>query len=489
MQPVKKISFLLCLLSSIFIPLCQATTTQNCPTLSGLVIDKNHSTYNQARMISNYYQGKNRFPYAIVYTLNEEDVQHAMQYARCHKIPVRIRSGGHNHEGFSTGDGVIIIDVSKMKQLKIDKENKIITVQPGMTGGELYKNLTDVGLTQVGGTCSGVGISGLMLSGGMGPMIRKHGMACDNLISLNIVDANAKLLHVTKTNEYKDLFWASCGGGGGNFGVVTEMTINVYPAPSVTWFNIGWDWNQPIEKVISTWQDLFATDNDKWFSHLDIWAKAFPVKKFHKQPVKVMGVFWGTPDEAKLALQPLLKIGHPADTTIQFVDWESAIKSFEDATAVFITDKPEYKSSGSYAMQSLPENAIKIITTTLRNTHSTLFNVLLFSMGGASKHRSPTDTAYFYREAKFFLQYSNQWLQAKNDKLQIAETDTLRNKLLPYTQGDYIGNPDRNLSDYMTTYYGGNVAKLRCLKRKYDANNIFQFEQSILPAPLDWKCS
>ena len=328
-----------------------------------------------------------------------------------------------------------------------------------------------------------------MLSGGMGPMLRKHGMACDNLISLDIIDANAKILHVTKTNEYKDLFWASCGGGGGNFGVVTEMTIQVYPAPTVTWFNIGWDWNQPIEKVISTWQDLFATDNDRWFSHPDVWAKTFPAKKFHKQPVKVMGVFWGTPEEAKRELQPLLQIGHPADTTIKQVDWETAIKAFEDATAVFITAKPEYKSSGAYAMQSLPPQAIQTITTTLRNTQSPLFNVLLFTMGGAAKEISPTSTAYFYRDAKFFLQYSNQWLQAKNDKLQIGEVDTLRNQLLPYTKGNYTGNPDRNLTDYMTTYYGGNVQQLRCLKRKYDPEYLFQFEQSIPPAPHDWSCT
>ena len=157
---VKKFTLFVILLFPMFMEIGHAAA-QNCPALTGLVIEKNNPGYNQARMISNYYQGKNKFPNAIVYCQNAEDVQHALQYARCHKLPVRIRSGGHNHEGFSTGNGVIVIDVSKMKQLKIDKLNNIITVQPGITGGELYKKLTDVGLTQVGGTCSGVGISGL----------------------------------------------------------------------------------------------------------------------------------------------------------------------------------------------------------------------------------------------------------------------------------------------------------------------------------------
>ena len=164
-----------------------------------------------------------------------------------------------------------------------------------------------------------------------------------------------------------------------------------------------------------------------------------------------------------------------------------AIKNFEEATAVFLTDKPEYKSSGAYAMKPLPKAAVNIIVDTLRNSDFPLLNVLLFSMGGASAKIAPTDSAYFYRKATFFLDYSIQWLKSEEDKIQIAELDTLRAKLLPYTSGDYIGNPDRSLKDYLKVYFGDNVERLRCIKQKYDPGNLFQFEQGILPA--DHNCN
>lgn len=459
-----------------------------CPELTGRIVLPNDPAYDKARLVSNYYPSKNKFPATIVYCRNAQDVQHAVLWAKCQKMPIRVRSGGHNHEGFSTGNKVLIIDVSEMKQFKIDSSKNQVTVQPGITGGELYAALSKEGFTQVGGTCKDVGISGLVLTGGMGPLLRIHGLTCDTLVSFDMVDAKGQLLHVTKDNEYKDLFWASCGGGGGNFGIVTSLVLNIFPAKPVTWFNIGWEWDQPVEKIIATWQELFLSGDKQWFSHLDVWAKAFSSDKFQKKPIKVLGVFYGSPEEAKQKLAPFLKIGQPTDQTIELVDWIQAIRSFEEATNVFYTDKPEYKSTGAFAMKPLPPEAITIIVDALQKTDAPLLNVLLFSMGGASQDKRPTDTAYFYRDAKFFVCYSTQWLREKDDLKQIQEVDALRQRLIPYTEGNYVGNPDRALPDYLTTYYGGNVPRLQCIKRKYDPQNVFQHEQSIPPAPENQQC-
>lgn len=451
-----------------------------CPELTGVVVLPNQKEYEKSRLVSNYYTSKNSYPEAIVYCTSSQDVQNAVKWALCKKVPVRIRSGGHNHEGFSTGKG-LIIDVSKMKKVEVNQTTNIATLQPGITGGELYSLLYKEGLTQVGGTCADVGISGLVLTGGIGPLLRKHGLTCDTLIALEMVTAEAEIIHVTKDNEYKDLFWACRGGGGGNFGIVTSIVLQVYPAKKVTWFNIGWDWSQPFEEIIRTWQQLFDDGDKKWFSHIDIWAKQFPSEKLKKQPLKVLGVYYGTPEEAKKDLEPLLKIGQPKEQTIKLIDWVQAIKEFEESTAVFLTDKPEYKSTGAYAMKPLPKEAIKIIVDTLKNSQSPLLNVLLFSMGGACADLPPTDSAYYYRKAPFFLDYSIQWLKESEDKKQIAELDALRTKLLPFTVGDYVGNPDRSLEDYLKVYFGDNAERLRSVKRKYDPNNLFQFEQGITP--------
>lgn len=460
---------------------------KNCPELTGQVILRSNENYDKARLVSNYYTSKNSFPNVIVYCQTTQDVQNAVKWARCHNLPIRVRSGGHNHEGFSTGTGVIVIDVSKMKKVQVDKVKSIAKVEPGIIGGELYRKLFLEGFTQVGGTCEEVGISGLVLTGGIGPLLRKHGLSCDNLISFEIVDAKGDVLQVASDNEHKDLFWACCGGGGGNFGVVTSLVLKIYPAKQVTWFHLGWDWNQPVEKVIAAWQEFFLKDdNNRWFSHLDLWAKPFSIDRFKKQPIKVMGVFYGTPEDAKRELAPLLTIGKLNDETIELVNWDKSIKLFEDSTAVFITDKPEYKSTGAYAKSRLPDEAISILVETLRNSKTPLLNVLLFTLGGALRDKAPSDTAFFYRDAQIFFQYSSQWLKEKEDVQQIKELDALRERLLPYTKGDYPGNPDRSLKDYLTEYWGGNVARLCCVKRKYDPENIFRFEQSIPPA--DQEC-
>lgn len=198
--------------------------------------------------------------------------------------------------------------------------------------------------------------------------------------------------------------------------------------------------------------------------------------------MKALGVFFGNPEDAKRELAPLLNIGKPNDKTIELVTWHKAVKQFEEATSTFITDKPEYKSTGAFAMQPLPHEAIKIMVDALQTSASPLLNVLIFTMGGAAQDKSPTDTAYFYRNAKFFLQYSDQWLEEDGAAKQIKELDTLRERLLPYASGDYAGNPDRSIKDYLTAYFGGNVHRLRCIKSKYDPENVFRFEQSIPPA-------
>lgn len=455
-------------------------SADECPQLTGRVVWPDQNEYDKARLVSNYYTSKGRYPDVIVYCASTKDVQNAVKWAVCKNIPVRIRSGGHNHEGFSTGKG-LVIDVSQMKKVEINHATHVATIQPGITGGELYHLLYEQGLTQVGGTCADVGISGLVLTGGMGPLLRHHGLTCDTLIALEMVNAKGEIITVTNENEYKDLFWACKGGGGGNFGVVTSIVLQTYPAHKVTWFNIGWDWNQPFEEIINTWQELFADGNKKWFSHIDIWAKQFPAEKLNKQPLKVLGVYYGTPEEAKRDLMPFLKIGQPKEQIIEEVRWVEAIKNFEDATAVFLTAKPEYKSSGAYAMKPLPKEAVKIIVDTLQNSQSPLLNVLLFSMGGASAEIAPIASAYFYRKALFFLDYSTEWLKPEENKAHIAELDTLRTKLLPYTEGDYIGNPDTSLKDYMHVYFGDNVARLQSIKQKYDPHHLFNFEQGILP--------
>lgn len=475
--------FVSALLSGFFLPLLMADTPP-CPTLTGRVIYPHSETYDKDRLVSNYYTSKDKYPFAIVYCQKTEDVQNAVKWAVCKDIPIRVRSGGHNHEGFSTGTRALVIDVSEMKQFDLDPIAKTATLGPGNTNKEMYDKLFEKGLTHAGGTCSEVGISGLVLSGGMGPLARREGLTADSLISFEMVDAEGKVIKATADNEYKDLFWATRGGGGGNFGILTSITLRVFPVTDVTWFNIGWDWSQPIDKIITAWQAFFAKQDKQWFSHLDIWSKAFPVDKFKKQPVKIMGMFWGTPEEAKKELQPLLSIAPPKSEVFEKVSWAKSIKEIEDSTAVFISDKPEYKSTGAFVMDPLPKEAIDLLYKSLNESNYPLYNVLLFTLGGKTMEVPSNKSAFYYRKALFLAQYSIQWLNEKEDKSHIAFIDEVREMLEPYTKGDYVGNPDPNVDNYMLTYYGPNAERLMEIKAKYDPKNFFMHPQSI-PLPDD----
>lgn len=465
-----------------FIFTLTAAETPPCPELTGRIVFPHSESYEKDRLVSNYYSSKDKYPYAIVYAQKREDVQNAVKWALCKDIPIRVRSGGHNHEAFSTGTRAIVIDVSEMKQFDLDTAKSIAQIGPGNTNKELYDKLFDKGLTHAGGTCSEVGISGLVLSGGMGPLARREGLACDSLLSFEMVDASGNLLKVTPDNEYKDLFWAARGGGGGNFGIITSLTLKVYPAKDVTWFNLGWDWTQPIDQIIASWQDIFSKQDKKWFSHLDLWSKAFPSEKFKKQPIKIMGMFWGSPEQAREHLKPLFDIAKPKSEVFESVSWAKSIQEIEDSTAVFVSDKPEYKSTGAFVMDPMPKEAIDLLCKSLSESTYPLYNVLYFTLGGKTMEIPSNESAFYYRKALFFSQYSTQWLNPHDDKPQIAFIDKVREMLSPYTKGDYIGNPDLSLNDYMSEYYGYNAARLQEIKAKYDPKEMFVHPQSI-PLP------
>lgn len=445
------------------------------PQLTGRIVYPDSKEYHTARLTANFYASKNSTPRVIVYCQKLEDVQNAVIWARHNNVPIRIRSGGHCHQAFSTSSNTIVVDVSEMKLIEIDTSKNQATIQSGATNKELYSTLFEHGLTFAGGTCGDVAISGLVLSGGIGPLYRRAGLSCDTLLALDIVNAEGKLLHVTKDNEHKDLFWALCGGGGGNFGIVTSLTLKLFPIAPVTWFQITWDWSQPIGQVISKWQQFFSKVDEKWFSHLDLWSKAFPKDLLRKSPVKVLGIYWGAPADAKAALQLLLSIGKPASQSFEQVSWHHAVQAIESSTAVFLTKQPEYKSTGAFINEMLPQSAIDALVTTLQDSKWPLLNALVCTLGASVTN----DNAYYYRDAKFFINYTMQWLDPENDIQCIGEVDALRKKLSPYTKGDYVGNPDLHLKEYMIEYYGENAKRLKEIKKKYDPRNTFHFEQSI----------
>ncbi|MGL4820536.1 MAG: FAD-binding oxidoreductase [Bacilli bacterium] len=174
----------------------------------------------------------NRFPAIILYPETTEEVAEAVLYAHQSGLPVRVRSGGHNYEGYSVGDAVVVIDVHKLKKITFHEHTQTLVVGAGVRNEDVYGFLAPKGYLFPGGTCPTVGVSGLVLGGGWGLTVRQLGLGCDSLTAMTVVLPNGCIQTVSKT-EHPSLFWVLQGGGNGNFGVVIDFTFQIHRAPSV----------------------------------------------------------------------------------------------------------------------------------------------------------------------------------------------------------------------------------------------------------------
>jgi FAD/FMN-containing dehydrogenase len=252
------------------------------PALSGHVVASTAGNeYEQARRIANARLDFR--PAEIVYCYGESDVVAAVRYGVAHGMQICVRSGGHDYEGFSLNNGGLVIDVSRCDRYEVRYPDDgaggaepTAIVGPGTPLRTLYHRLANTrdpndpgafGFTLPGGSCGGVGVGGLVTGGGFGLISRKYGMSCDRLVRMRLVDGSGALHEATRDHDPDGLLWATCGGGGGNFGVVTELEFELVPAPrAVTTFAYVWpahdDLIARIARRFTAWkpsEDVFAT--------------------------------------------------------------------------------------------------------------------------------------------------------------------------------------------------------------------------------------
>jgi len=209
--------------------------------LIGRVIWPRDPDYEDARR--DFNSRLSRFPAAIVICDDVRDVQHAIRWAREERVPLSARSGGHSYEAFSVLDDGLVVDLSELNAVDIDRQRGEAIVGAGVRLGDLYRRLGDGDFTLSAGTCPSVGIAGLTLGGGFGFLSRQDGLTCDNLLAVDMVAADGALVHVS-AQEQPDLFWALRGGGGGNFGIATSFTFRVRTIGDVALFRVTWSWDE-----------------------------------------------------------------------------------------------------------------------------------------------------------------------------------------------------------------------------------------------------
>ena len=311
-----------------------------------------------------------------------------MRWARYRNVPIRMRSGRHSYEGLSVVDAGIVIDVSEMTQVDVDHECDTATVQTGLRDFALAETLGSEGLAVPNGLCPSTGIAGFTLGGGQSILSRPYGLIIDNLLELEMVDANGCVLHAS-ADDNSDLFWASRGGGGGNFGVCTSFRFRTHRIETVAYAEISWDLRD-MEPVLRTWQDYTLPEADERLTPILTIASGL------QSLLSMQGVFLGPAKELRRLLEPLLRAGSPQKVTIEEIPWLEAVARI----AVTQPDFPQpFKSVGPFVNHLLPDESIATIRRFINRPPTSSVSVFFHGLGGAVAKVPREATAYFYRKA------------------------------------------------------------------------------------------
>lgn len=443
------------------------------PELTGRIVVPGNPQYNEARQEFNTFF--NKFPRVIVFAKQTRDVVNAIRWARHHHVPIRMRSGRHSYEGLSVVNGGIVIDVSDMNQVDVNRRSGIATVQTGIRGGALNTALWKERLVVPVGLCPTTGIAGVTLGGGHSILSRPYGLTLDHLVDIEIVNADGRVLHAN-SKQHSDLFWALRGGGGGNFGVCTTFRFRTHPIETVGFAEIGWELRD-LERVLRVWQDYTVPGaNERLTVTLGIANGRQASSSF---PVLMQGVFLGSAEKLRQLLQPLLRAGSPQKVVIKEVPWIETVRLVAKTTP---TAPYPFKSVGPYVYRPLPESAIATIRRFIDSPPTSAVSIFLHGLAGAVAKVPNRATAYFYRRALYNMTSTATWSTQAGSKRGIHWVENWRRAMLPFTRGVYVNTPDLFIKNWQKAYFGENFDRLTRVKARYDPKNVFHFPQSIPPA-------
>jgi FAD/FMN-containing dehydrogenase len=432
------------------------------------------------------YNGRfSSHPNCVIYCESEADVIDTVKWAKKQDVPVSLRSGGHSYEGFSIADSAIVIDVSKMANIRVNAAKKIVHAESGTTLMPLYEALWQKRLVVPGGSCATVGLAGLALGGGFGLLARSMGLTCDNILGVRMVDASGNII---EANEQKntDLLWACRGGGGGSFGVVTEFTLQAHSINNVSIFKLKWNWND-MPSVIKAWQKWAPLVDDRMTSVLTLTSKK-------SNRVSCIGLFNGGQAEVHSLIKPLIAAAKPTKislTTSPFIDAVNRFSGVQKPKGP-LSDKavpdtvhqhihPRFKNSSDYVTRELDDDGIKTIVTHLAESPRDSSCIQFDSYGGKINRVPIEDSAFCHRgDTKFCIHYQISWQNPAEDERNVKWVYDFKKAMRSHVSGfSYFNYCDRETDNWAHSYYGDNLERLVAVKNKFDPDNFFKFAQSI----------
>jgi FAD/FMN-containing dehydrogenase len=438
--------------------------------IAGAVLRPGDDGYDAARAVHNGLV--DRRPALIVRCQTTSDVAAALALARRAELEVSVRGGGHNVAGRAVADGGVMIDLAEMKGIAVDPERRTVTAEGGVLWAELNAAAAEHGLAVTGGAVSSTGIAGLTLGGGLGWLMAKHGLAADNLLSVELVTAGSHVLHVD-ASTHSDLFWA-LRGGGGNFGVATSLTYRLHPLETV----VGGLIAHPIDaapELLRFYRDAVAKASDD----LTVFAGLVHAPDGSGTKLTAMVVCHsGDPADAERELEPFKTWGSPLVVDVGPMPYPVMNTLLDGA---FPTGSLNYWLSSF--TRGLPDELIDTAFEQFASVPSPMSAILFEHFHGAVTRVGPTDTAVPHRDEGWNLVIPSVWTDAAATGENIAWSRGTFAALRPHFGAgrwlNYLG--DDQADDAIRAAYGPNYDRLREVKRRYDPDNVFHLNHNIRP--------
>jgi FAD/FMN-containing dehydrogenase len=456
-------------------------TTMQIPRFRGDVIAPDHDEYDDARAVWN--GTVDRRPRLIARCSGTADVAAAVRFARDRDLEIAVRGGGHNVAGTAVCDDGIVIDLSAMRAVTVDPVERTARVQGGALWGDVDHETQAHGLATTGGIVAHTGVGGLSLGGGIGWLMRKHGLTVDNLVEAEVVTAEGDIIRAS-ANDHPDLFWA-LRGGGGNFGIVTSFRFTLHSVgPTVIAGPVYWAAEDTTD-VLRFYREFVTDAPDELGNVIRLGTiPPLPVisEELHFRPaIAVASCYAGPVKDGERAVRALREFGTPLVDLVEptlYVDHQSGIDDTVPHGWHYY-----WKATN---LTGLSEEVIDVIAEHAHDATSPRSYAAMFHMGGAVA-RAPRDaTAYPSRDAEHNIIIDAAWLPEQDDTVGAAEAAWAREflaALQPHRAGVYVNflDSDDDTSRVREAYGDDTYWRLADVKAKYDPENVFHNNKNIQP--------
>ncbi len=421
--------------------------------------------YDQARQVWNGMIDKR--PAAIVEAAGVADVMATVEFARVSGLPLAVRGGGHNVTGNAVCHGGVVLDLGRMRSVHVDPIRRTARVEGGATWREYDRETQVHGLASPGGLVSSTGVGGLTLGGGFGYLSRLHGLSSDNLVSVDVVTADGRLL-ITSAEEHADLFWG-VRGGGGNFGVATSFKFRLHPVNGIYGgllvFPAAMAWS-----VFQRYREVAENAPDT----LTVYAALVPSPA--GRAIGIVVAYVGPENEGRRLIQPLRDLG---SALLDTVAWMPYCELQQQQDAAYPQGLRNYWKSAY--LKGLSDDALRTLIDAVAQPPSPMCHIIIEQFGGAVARLPEDATAFQHRAAKYNVMILGLSSDAADDMPNRAWVRDTWERIQPYaTGGAYVNYLDAD-EDAHRAYTGTTYQRLAALKRKFDPGNLFHLNQNIAP--------